>query len=352
MPDPLFSKTNQALAVYLDYVLVHPLSLPENHPPASSTMKSFAAAAAASLCALAPATAFVPGVPLAGVRSAAPSKLSMAATPERSVSIPIDPYPEGLDGEMVGDVGFDPAGFANNPPAWVQGPGAGTAGRVRWYREAELAHGRVAMLAAAGWIFPEIYHFPGNSVLGPDRFAEMNPLVAYGNIPSAGGIQIVVTLLILETIRLNRSIRNPDGVPGDIGLGQGEGRWNPFNFNYSEEEYAEKQLQVGGGLSLCHGPFASLSLCLCRVFCCVSLLCFPPLMNMCFFCACVVLCHASSQCRKEGRHAAGYYFMNIFLYWFLYALGNMLNREAISFGSCTKQAKTCVNCYCCAAIYQ
>lgn len=214
--------------------------------PPLHTMKSFAAVAATSLCALAPAAAFVPGVPLAGVRSAAaaPSKLSMAATPERSVSIPIDPYPEGLDGEMVGDVGFDPAGFANNPPSWVQGPGTGTAGRVRWYREAELAHCRVAMLAATGWIFPELYHFPGNTVLGPDRFAEMNPLLAYGNIPNAGGIQIVATILILETIRLNRSIRNPDGVPGDIGLGQGEGRWNPFNFNYTDEEYKEKQLQV------------------------------------------------------------------------------------------------------------
>ncbi|CAM9297746.1 unnamed protein product [Ectocarpus sp. 6 AP-2014] len=206
-------------------------------------MKSFVAAAT-SLCALAPASAFVPGasLPLAGVRST-PSKLAMAATPERSISIPIDPYPEGLDGEMVGDVGFDPAGFANNPPSWVQGEGAGTAARVKWYREAELAHGRVAMLAAAGWIFPEIYHFPGNTVLGPDRFAEMNPLLAYDNIPNAGGIQIVVTILILETIRLNRSIRSDSGVAGDIGLGQGEGRWNPFNFNYTEEEYAEKQLQ-------------------------------------------------------------------------------------------------------------
>ncbi|CAN0237172.1 unnamed protein product [Pylaiella littoralis] len=204
-------------------------------------MKSFAAAA--TLCALAPAAAFMPGpMALAGVRSA-PSSLSMAATPERSTAIPIDPYPEGLDGEMVGDVGFDPAGFSNNPPSWVQGEGSGTAGRVKWYREAELAHGRVAMLAATGWIFPEIYHFPGNSVLGADRFAETNPLIAYGNIPTAGGIQIVVTLLILETIRLNNSIRNPDGVPGDIGLGQGEGRWNPFGFNYSPEEYAEKQLQ-------------------------------------------------------------------------------------------------------------
>lgn len=224
------------------------------------------------MCALAPASAFVPGaLPLAGVRNA-PAKLSMAATPDRSVAIPIDPYPEGLDGEMVGDVGFDPAGFANNPPSWVSGDAPGTAGRVKWYREAELAHGRVAMLAAAGWIFPEIYHFPGNNVLGADRFAETNPLLAYGNIPNAGGIQIVVTILILETIRLNRSIRTNDGPAGDIGLGQGEGRWNPFNFNYTEEEYAEKQLQVSHGcwrrtavwLSVCR----SLDCVLARLRCC------------------------------------------------------------------------------------
>lgn len=217
-------------------------------------MKSFAVAA--SLCALAPAAAFVPGaVSLAAVRSS-PSKLSMS-TPERSTAIPIDPYPEGLDGEMVGDTGFDPAGFANNPPAWVSGPGSGTEARVKWYREAELAHCRVAMLAATGWIFPEIYHFPGNNVLGADRFAEMNPLLALDNLPGAGGIQIVVTLLALETIRLNRSIRG-DGPPGDMGLGQGEGRWNPFGFNYTPEEYKEKQLQVGFLMCLvsgCDVPF-------------------------------------------------------------------------------------------------
>lgn len=206
-------------------------------------MKSFVAAAS-SLCALAPAAAFVPlSAPLSSVRTSAPASSLSMSTPARSIAIPIDPYPEGLDGELVGDVGFDPAGFANNPPGWVQGDGPGTAGRVKWYREAELAHARVAMLAATGWIFPEIYHFPGNNVLGADRFAETNPLEALANIPNAGGIQIVVTILILETIRLNRSIRG-DGPPGDIGLGQGEGRWNPFGFNYTPEEYKEKQLQV------------------------------------------------------------------------------------------------------------
>lgn len=204
-------------------------------------MKTFATAA--SLCALAPAMAFVPSAPLRSARTVSSSSSLSMSVPDRSVAIPFDPYPEGLDGEMVGDVGFDPAGFANNPPAWVRGVGAGTEARVKWYREAELAHCRVAMLAATGWIFPEIYHFPGNTVLGADRFAELNPIVAYGNIPNAGGIQIFVTLLILEIIRLNRSIRG-DGPPGDIGLGQGEGRWNPFGFNYTPEEYKEKQLQV------------------------------------------------------------------------------------------------------------
>lgn len=208
-------------------------------------MKSFVAAA--SVCALAPAVnAFVgPVAPLSAVRTNGPSTQLSMSVPDRSPAIPIDPYPEGLDGTMVGDIGFDPAGFANNPPAWVQGEGTGTAARVKWYREAELAHCRVAMLAATGWIFPEIYHFPGNNVLGADRFAEMMPLLALNKIPNAGGIQIVLTILILETIRLNRSIRG-DGPPGDIGLGQGEGRWNPFGFNYTPEEYAEKQLQVRG----------------------------------------------------------------------------------------------------------
>ena len=28
-----------------------------------------------------------------------------------------------------------------------------------------------------------------------------------------------------------------------MGLGQGEGRWNPFGLNYSADEYAAKQLQ-------------------------------------------------------------------------------------------------------------
>ena len=47
----------------------------------------------------------------------------------------------------AGYVGFDPLGFS-------------TLGDVKFLREAEVKHGRVAMLAAAGAIAQDLYHFP------------------------------------------------------------------------------------------------------------------------------------------------------------------------------------------------
>ena len=46
----------------------------------------------------------------------------------------------------------------------------------------------------------------------------------------------------LEVYRVNK-LKDPSYVPGDLSLGQGPGRWNPFGFDYTPEEYAEKQLQ-------------------------------------------------------------------------------------------------------------
>lgn len=44
-----------------------------------------------------------------------------------------------LDGTLAGDVGFDPLGFAKSSKT------------LYWMREAEVKHGRLAMLAAVGW---------------------------------------------------------------------------------------------------------------------------------------------------------------------------------------------------------
>jgi hypothetical protein len=66
----------------------------------------------------------------------------------RNVDVPVD----------AGYVGFDPLGFS-------------TLGDVKFLREAEVKHGRVAMLAAAGAIAQDLYHFPVYSHFLPRRAA-------------------------------------------------------------------------------------------------------------------------------------------------------------------------------------
>ena len=56
-------------------------------------------------------------------------------------------YSSRYIGSMVGDVGFDPLGIS-------------TLGDIKFLREAEIKHGRVAMLAAAGAIAQDIFKFP------------------------------------------------------------------------------------------------------------------------------------------------------------------------------------------------
>merc|ERR1712205_52772 len=100
----------------------------------------------------------------------------------------------------------------------------------------------IAQLACLGFVFPEIAHFPGNESVGQDAFGVMNPFLAVDAVPKAGWYQILAFMVSLEALRLNR-LKDPDYIPGDLGLGQGPGRWNPFGFEYTAEEYEEKQLQ-------------------------------------------------------------------------------------------------------------
>merc|ERR1719171_481058 len=60
------------------------------------------------------------------------------------------------DGTLAGDMGFDPLGFSKN------------ADSLAWYREAEIKHARLAMLAAFGWPASEILNF-GNLLTGDGR---------------------------------------------------------------------------------------------------------------------------------------------------------------------------------------
>jgi len=134
---------------------------------------------------------------------------------ERSKSLPWLPRAKALDGSYVGDVGFDPfylssipknfAGFIQ-PPSWEETKGIET---IYWMREAELKHGRIAMLAWFGWLatdgaFGITLRFPGdiysvenipNSYSAHDILVEQGSmtfmLVAIGLIEFCNGAALV-----------------------------------------------------------------------------------------------------------------------------------------------------------------
>mmetsp|Transcript_4177 Transcript_4177/g.9417 ORF Transcript_4177/g.9417 Transcript_4177/m.9417 type:complete len:893 (-) Transcript_4177:117-2795(-) len=156
-----------------------------------------------------------------------------------SLALPWAPTPKGLsnnpvDGKYVGDVGFDPLGFAENTRL------------LPWYREAELAHGRCCMLAVLGYsvqtsgakIEPFITRYPTDSA---------DPLKAATQVPIVGWLQILAVITLSELWRYENVISKYDeGVaPGDLG-------WNPaapvsskrptwfgptFTSKYTKEEF-------------------------------------------------------------------------------------------------------------------
>jgi hypothetical protein len=162
-------------------------------------MKSFAAAVSAMMATS--AMAFVPSSSTserAAVMNAMPDRMwdKMVDPTERSKSLPWLPRPINLDGSMPGDVGFDPfylssipknfAGFIQ-PPSWEATEGIPT---LYWMREAELKHGRVAMMAWFGWLatdgaFGITLRFPGDiySVENiPNAYNAHNILVEQGSM--------------------------------------------------------------------------------------------------------------------------------------------------------------------------
>merc|ERR1711906_79906 len=90
-----------------------------------------------------------------------------AALSANSQALPFMTRPAALDGTLAGDVGFDPLGFVKSRAD------------VMNYREAEVKHARLAMLAAAGWPLSEVLDKKLAAAFG------MNPLLDDGDrVPS------------------------------------------------------------------------------------------------------------------------------------------------------------------------
>jgi hypothetical protein len=78
------------------------------------------------------------------------------------------------DSGMVGDKGFDPLGFATSME------------KLRIYKEAELKHGRLAMLAALGWPVAEELNGPLSKMMGLKSTLISSPLAVVGGDSLAG----------------------------------------------------------------------------------------------------------------------------------------------------------------------
>ena len=141
--------------------------------------------------ALAGAEAFAPGPsmirPTSSIRAGISAKpLTMQANAGKV-----------LDGTMPGDQGFDPLGFASSVP------------KLRIYREAELKHGRLAMLAALGWPVAEQFNEPISQMMGlPSTLtsAGLDPSVLNGGLSDIspfywGGVLAFATAIELFTIK-------------------------------------------------------------------------------------------------------------------------------------------------------
>eukprot|EP00903_Cladosiphon_okamuranus_P017890 g16463.t1 len=152
------------------------------------------------------------------------SRLPVApdADAPRSQALPFLPQPEALDGSMIGDVGFDPLGLASPD-------------NLDRYREAELKHGRLAMVALAGWPLATLVFALLTKVIPPASVCTGNgcaidtqlsgsalPLEAIGKVSFAywgSALTLAIAAELVAVQRRKRLQNGPNGYrAGDVGL--------------------------------------------------------------------------------------------------------------------------------------
>lgn len=109
---------------------------------------------------------------------------------------------------------FDPAGLSTNKSEQ----------RMRWFRESEIKHGRVAMLAAVGFVVQESFHpLFGGQIDSPSAFAfQETPLQNFWGL-------VVMALSAVESFHINK-IKNPANGNG-FGVVQDSHELGNFGFD-------------------------------------------------------------------------------------------------------------------------
>lgn len=141
--------------------------------------------------------------PKVSSKSTSPTSLKMS---DRSIFSP----PAVLDGELAGDYKFDPFNFSQNKQD------------LKLYREAEIKHARLAMLAAIGWPVSELLNpriaadLDLPAMTAPDDLA---PGVLNGNISDVSPLFFVAALTLGSMIEVATQQRTAEPkFIGDIGF--------------------------------------------------------------------------------------------------------------------------------------
>ncbi|CAM9638762.1 unnamed protein product [Discosporangium mesarthrocarpum] len=167
------------------------------------------------------------GTMLARQRLAAPSAVTMTSGSDYVATLPGTPFPDGAV--------WDPLGFStkNDPET------------IKKFREAELKHGRVAMLAAVGILVAESFHplFLGPDYIGPavDHFQEITARFPAFWVAATTGIAFIEYQAITQgwgEVDSTTGTGNlkPEYTPGDLGF-------DPLGLNPEDPE-ALKTMQT------------------------------------------------------------------------------------------------------------
>ena len=140
---------------------------------------------------------------------------AVAPLMQEAVAVPEPPPPPPKiqtlrvgDKALAGDFGFDPLGLADEPK------------KLAWYREAEVKHARLAMLAAAGWPLSEKLNLNPDLLVNGRAPSLLNG--GLGNIntlywAAALGLAVFVESKSIDS-QLDTGKRSDDYLPGMIGF--------------------------------------------------------------------------------------------------------------------------------------
>lgn len=147
-----------------------------------------------------------------------------------SKAIPVMRRPAFLDGSLAGDVGFDPLGFVKSNDDLIR------------FREAEIKHARLAMLAAAGWPVSEFLNKKFASMMNLNPVLDLNgkapnPITNFDMVDPRFWFAVAAIGAAVEYFGASRSYEKVPGYhPGNLG-------WDPLNL-YPKDTKGRKAMQL------------------------------------------------------------------------------------------------------------